>query len=341
MIVAADMSRLPPSDKAAILYDQAHGDLAARLWRAALGSEDTGDTAASGTSSCPDMDLDSLLSLIMPKSASVPVPAPPTGFPAAIRSAAAAEDPGTDAVQAEVLQEGAIDGLGPNARYASAIEAAATRTGLPAAALAAIVDAEAGKACDGSWKTGSRNPRSSAAGLGQFLGSTWQSEAERSGTWLHDVAAGQGWLGEDGRVLPAARSALLALRYDGSASIQATADYALRSIATLKKAGIAIGPDVSTVARAAYLGHHLGTGDAVRFLKGGLQSGRAERLLHAQVGAASAGQRIARSGDAASAHRAWLLEYIDRHVTPTRFAADPQVQIARADMPGRARPETT
>jgi len=214
-----------------------------------------------------------------------------------------------------------VTGLGPNARYKAVLDAAAKRTGIPAAALAAIVDAEAGKGCDGAWKTASRNPRSSAAGLGQFLGGTWQGEAERAGTWLHDVAAKQGWLGDNGRVLPAARSALLALRYDGAASIHATADYALRSVAQLQHAGIEIGSDVVTVARAAYLGHHLGTGDAIRFLKGGLDPSRAKVLLDAQVGAASATQRIAQSGNAASAHRSWLLGFIDRHITPSRFAA--------------------
>jgi hypothetical protein len=214
-----------------------------------------------------------------------------------------------------------LGGLGPNMRYGQVLATAAARTGIPAAALAAIVDAEAGKACDGSWKTGSRNPRSSAAGLGQFLSGTWQGEAERPGTWLHDTAASRGWLGSNGRLLPAARSALLALRYDGTASINATADYARSSVAHLKQAGIAVGEDIASVARAAYLGHHLGAGDSVRFLKGGLDSGRARLLLDAQVGSVDASQRIARTGDAASAHRSWLLDFVNRHVTPSRFAA--------------------
>ena len=318
MIVSTDLSRLPPADKAAMIYAQARSDVSARLWRAALGSDDSADDHMSPTSQCQEFDLDSLLSLLMPKNESSPATAPMPPVGARAPAATVVSD---TVVSATSPTPAAVTGLGPNARYKAVLDAAAKRTGIPAAALAAIVDAEAGKGCDGAWKTASRNPRSSAAGLGQFLGGTWQGEAERAGTWLHDVAAKQGWLGDNGRVLPAARSALLALRYDGAASIHATADYALRSVAQLQHAGIEIGSDVVTVARAAYLGHHLGTGDAIRFLKGGLDPSRAKVLLDAQVGAASATQRIAQSGNAASAHRSWLLGFIDRHITPSRFAA--------------------
>ena len=326
MIVSSDLTRLPPSDKAALIYAQAQSDVSARLWRAALGSDDGSNANETAASRCPEFDLDSLLSLLMPKDATIPATAAtaqaePPDAAIALASAVPVIPSGAPSITGATTgaTTGALTGLGRNSRYTSVIAAAASRTGIPAAALAAIVDAEAGKDCEGFWKTTSRNPRSSAAGLGQFLGGTWQSEAERAGTWLHDVASKQGWLSDNGRVLPAARSALLALRYDGAASINATADYALRSVAQLQHAGIAIGNDVVMVARAAYLGHHLGAGDAIRFLKGGLDSNRARVLLDAQVGAASANQRIAQSGGAAAAHRSWLLSFIDRHITPERF----------------------
>lgn len=334
MIVSGDLSRLPPAEKAAMIYAEAHADVASRLWRAALGN-DSGGSGGDGVANrvtavdSSDLDLDALLSLLAPRvparpAAPEPADSGPAGsspvgsspIPAALPPCvpgAAGSGPGSG--------PGRVGGLGPNDRYGDILMAAARRTGIPAAALAAIVDAEAGKACDGSWKTTSRNPRSSAAGLGQFLGGTWQGEAERAGTWLHGIASAQGWLSKDGRVLPEARAALLALRYDPGTSINATADYARRSMTQLRQAGIAIGDDVTTVARAAYLGHHLGAADAVRFLKGGLGSRRARLLLDAQVGSAAAGRRIARVGDAASAHRSWLLDFVDRHVTPGRFAA--------------------
>lgn len=328
MNVSTDFARLAPSEKAALIYAQAHGDVATRLWRAALGSGDASDAdrSAAVPSENREFDLDSLLAMVMPKSAATP---PEARLPSAV--VAAATPPTLSSVATLVtgavtgavtgVLTGVLTGLGPNARFGQALVTAAARTGMPAAALAAIVDAEAGKTGDGGWKTTSRNPRSSAAGLGQFLGGTWQSEAERAGTWLHGAASSQGWLGGDGRVLAGARSALLALRYDATASINATADYASRSVTQLKHAGIAVGEDLTTIARAAYLGHHLGTADAVRFLKGGLDNGRARLLLDAQVGSAAANQRIARSGDAASAHRSWLLDFVSRHVTPARFGS--------------------
>ncbi|MFM9977354.1 MAG: peptidoglycan-binding protein [Sphingomonadaceae bacterium] len=317
MIVASDFNRLAPSERAAVIYAQARSDFAARLWRAALGSGASGEAASASVSSFEPAasGLDSLLAMITKTDAPI-LTEPRASFRVPVREThgIALSSPGP--VDAAVHLG---SGLGPNARFAPTLSAAATRTSIPAAALAAIVDAEAAKGRDGGWRTTSRNPRSSAAGLGQFLAGTWQSEAERAGTWLNETARSQGWLGADGRVLPAARATLLALRYDGDAAIQATADYAQRSVTLLKRAGVPVGEDVTTLARTAYLGHHLGTGDAVRFLTGGLSDSRARRLLDAQIGSAATEQRIARTGDATSAHRAWLLAFVDRHIKPARF----------------------
>jgi len=328
MIVPGEYARLSPAERASVIYAQAQSDVAGRLWRAALGSESGKEdfADAAGTPTKPASGLDVLLSLITQRSdppgngtagafdaATLPRPIQIPAMPSAQVSPPAFASPATSS---------AATGLGPNQRYGQALSAAAARTNIPAAALAAIVDAEAAKSGDGSWKTASRNPRSSAAGLGQFLSGTWQGEAERTGTWLNEVATSQGWLGSDGRVLPVARSALLALRYDPTASINATADYASRSVAKLKQAGVAVGDDLTSIARTAYLGHHLGTGDAVRFLTGGLSSDRAKRLLDAQVGSAAANQRIARTGDATAAHRNWLLDFVNRRITPDRFKVE-------------------
>ncbi|WP_234028764.1 peptidoglycan-binding protein [Pseudoblastomonas halimionae] len=215
---------------------------------------------------------------------------------------------------------GALSTLGPNAGHAATLQAAAERSGLPASTLAAIVDAEAAKRPDGSWNLRSRNPRSSAAGLGQFLSGTWIGMAQTAGTWLHDVARQKGWIDQNGRVASSARGSLLALRYDATASINSIADYARSNIATIRKAGIRTGDNPDALAKIAYLGHHLGPGDAIRYLKGGLADGRASRLLKAQIGAAPALERIARIGDASAAHRDWLDTYIARKIRPDRFA---------------------
>ena len=68
-----------------------------------------------------------------------------------------------------------------------------------------------------------------------------------------------------------------------------------------------------------YLGHHLGRRDAIRFLRGGLVPERARKLLNAQIGTGSASRRIAEAGNAAAAHRVWLLDYVGRNIRPERF----------------------
>ncbi len=213
--------------------------------------------------------------------------------------------------------------MGPNAIHIPALEAAASRTGIPAAALAAIVDAEAAKEADGGWRLTSRNPRSSAAGLGQFLAGTWLGLAQTPGSTLNAAARGNGWLDAAGRVLPAARTALLALRFDGPTSIAAVADYAagnLRRLGQWPGAGGA-GADPTALARAAYLAHHLGPGDAARMLRGGLDDGRARTLLAAQIGAPAAAARINQAANPAAAHRQWLDSYIARTINPARYLA--------------------
>ncbi|WP_033921449.1 hypothetical protein [Sphingomonas sp. 37zxx] len=351
MITATEFGRLAPNEKAALIYAQAHGDVSSRLWRAALGSGGfSGDEQTQARlADNADLNLDTLLALAGRASAARIAPSPSASPPAAASSAQlplsplssspvsssglpswsvdeeAVIDTGSrgmpfgGSAMATAASSGAVAGLGANAQFGQALVAAAERTKLPAAVLAAIVDAEAAKTRDGAWQPTSRNPRSSAAGLGQFLGGTWQSEAERPGTWLHDTAVRQGWLGSNGRVLPGAKSALLALRYDATASIHATADYATRSLSHLKQAGIAVGGNLATIAHAAYLGHHLGTADAVRFLTDGLDSGRAKRLLGAQIGSGAADRRIGEASSAASAHRSWLLDFVSRKVQPDRF----------------------
>jgi hypothetical protein len=177
--------------------------------------------------------------------------------------------------------------LGPNASFQPLLEQAARRTSLDPGLLAAIIDAEAARRPDGSWNPASRNPRSSASGLGQFLTGTWLDEARRPGSWLAGEAAARGWTNAGGALREGARSALLDLRFDPRASIEAIADHAAANLRRLRAAGVQA-DSLPDQARAAYLAHHLGLGDALRFLGGGLPEGRASRLLAAQVGEVAA-----------------------------------------------------
>lgn len=336
---AGSLQGLTPAQKAQLIYTQARSELSGRLWQAALGGEDEKKAGGLVDKRSDPLGLDGLLALLDERTKAA------SGQPAAAQpphSRAQAEDPScgssvgaweTFARQREDEgssgRQGSASGSsgaalsmqdGPNARYAGILGAAASRTGIPAAALATIVNAEAAKGADGRWLPYSRNPRSSAAGLGQFLNRTWEGQAERKGTWLHALAQQNGWLNERGHVRGESRGALLALRYDPQASIETTADYARANLDSLRGSGVRIGGDVIEVAQAAYLGHHLGLGDAVRFLKGGLAPDRARKLLNAQVGTTSANRRIEMAGSAAAAHRSWLLDYVGRNIRPDRFA---------------------
>ena len=317
MIRHIDLEGLRPAQRAELIYLQARSALSDRLWRAALGSAGERDEAiAAATDNAVPRDLTALLSILAEGNRLVQGQNGAGAFVPKLAPAPATQAlPVSPAIPAPNagLDLGVNRGLGP------AIERAAVRTAIPAPALAAIINAEAAKRPDGTWQTLSRNPRSSAAGLGQFLSGTWLGEAQRRGTWLNDTARARGWLTEGGRVDPAARSELLALRYDAVASVNAIADYARANLDRLRQAGVPVAGDTGAVARAAYLGHHLGAGDAIRFFKGGLESGRARVLLNAQVGSSAANARIARAGNAADAHRAWLLDYVGHRVQPQRF----------------------
>ena len=332
------LESLTPQERARVIYTQARTEMTDRLWQAAIGNAQ--DRGAGGEAPCRHdammmptgmaallgtgqqsggfsgaADLLSALQATSEPTTLTEIPA--TSLPAAtVDRPIIGAVPGLDAGD----RIGALASLGPNAGHAATLQQAAERSGLPASTLAAIIDAEAAKRPDGSWNLRSRNPRSSAAGLGQFLSGTWIGMAQQPGNWLHDVARAKGWLDQRGQVSASARGPLLALRYDATASINSIADYARSNIDTIRKAGIKTGDNPDALAKVAYLGHHLGPGDAIRFLKDGLGERRATRLLKAQIGSAPALERIARTGDATAAHRDWLNTYIARKIRPDRFA---------------------
>ena len=336
------LAALSPAERARVIYTQARSEMNTRLWQAAIGGAQDGRSDAQAPCRHHAMSFPTdVMGMLGAGTAALPAGHPfgpgvarpplPRENPAPRPEPAIAAFPGVRAAPAPgILREtdrpaapGGLGGLGPNAKFSETLREAADRSGLPAATLAAIVDAEAAKRPDGSWNLHSRNPRSSAAGLGQFLSGTWIGMAQTPGNWLHDVAQQKGWLTPSGRVAPGAKSPLLALRYEAEASINSIADYARSNIATIRSAGVATGEDPQALARTAYLGHHLGPGDAIRFLKGGLSENRAAHLLKAQIGAGRALAKINSVGDATAAHREWLSGYVERKIRPDRFAGLP------------------
>jgi len=320
MIDPTKLSNLSPARKADLIYAQARAEVTSKLWQMALGDAD-GDPArdpsmplvqGGGTYS-----LSALLALMTDTG---------DAHSDAFKGRGEADLVPFAALPTQVLGKadvaavsGGTTALGANSKYQPAIENAAQRVGLPSSVLAAIVDAEAGKRSSGEWNPWSRNTRSSAAGLGQFLSGTWISEAERAGTWLNNVSRQQGWLDGNGRVQSGARHQLLSQRYDPQTSIEATAYYARHNVDKLKRAGVSVGGSTNAISRVAYLAHHLGRGDAERFLGHGIPEGRARELLSAQIGADRAGERINRAGSATVAHREWLNGYVARQIRPQRF----------------------
>ncbi len=297
-----DLKALAPAQRTELIYRAARAGLDQQLWQAALGRSDPPQPAATLlSSSSNELNLESLVQALSAEERLAPTLAAPS----------VASEPAR-------LPSGDLR-LGRNEAYRPLLERAAARTGLDLALLASMVDAEAARRPDGSWDPASRNPRSTATGLGQFIASTWLGEARRPGSWLAAMAEARGWAGPGGSLREGARGALLALRFDAEASIQAIADHAAANLKRLRAVGVEPA-DLRGQARAAYLAHHLGLGDALRFLRHGLGEDRAARLLAAQIGEAAAGRRIADAGSATEAHRSWLLAYVDRRIRPARFA---------------------
>jgi hypothetical protein len=320
MIDPTQLRNLSPARKADLIYAQARAEVTSKLWQMALGDAD-GDPPRDANMPLAQgggtYSLSALLSLMADPSVASSDQFDGKGAVGTVPFAALPTQPlGKPEID---TVSGGTTALGANSKYQPIVENAAQRVGLPSSALAAIVDAEAGKRSGGEWNPWSRNPRSSAAGLGQFLSGTWISEAERAGTWLNNLSRRQGWLDGNGRVQPGARHQLLSQRYDPQSSIEATADYARHNVEKLKRSGVSIGGSTNAISRVAYLAHHLGRGDAERFLGQGIPEGRARELLAAQIGADRAGDRINRAGSATVAHREWLNGYVARQIRPQRF----------------------
>lgn len=337
-MIPQDIAALAPARRAQLIYAQAQSELSTRLWRAALGDTEQRDAPAQGAPPA-QMTMDTLLAMLRGESTTgspkakdcchccedddVSTPSVLTATQTAAQPSSPEQPsvPPAAARTADAQPARSVSAAGVNAPYRAAFAAAEARTGVPAAALVAIVDAEAAKRPDGSWNPHSRNPRSSAAGLGQFLSGTWRDLAETPGTALNDAARQRGWLNARGQVIPSAQADLLAMRYDADTSIAAVADLARNNLNRLERDGFAVRESSETLAKAAYLGHHLGLGDARRFLGSGIDSQRARVLLAAQIGPAAAADRIDRAGGATQAHRQWLLGYIRQRIRPDQFAA--------------------
>ncbi|MGF3022359.1 peptidoglycan-binding protein [Methylobacterium aquaticum] len=214
--------------------------------------------------------------------------------------------------------------LGPNEIYKDFLIEAMTRTGIDAAAIAALISAEAAKLPNGQWNKDSKAGTSSAAGLTQFIESTWLGEAERPQTLLNEVGRAEGLVTAANAIVAGRKAELLALRFDPRLSIVAAAEYGMFNLDALMKAGLVdneIGDDEK--ARFIYLAHHEGLSGAKAFLKGTKAYSFSD--LVTQVGASKAQALVnAANGDTTLAYRTWLNRYLDQNIQPSRFRTSPE-----------------
>lgn len=159
--------------------------------------------------------------------------------------------------------------LGVNERYRDALLLAERRTGIDAASLAGLVNAEAARDRSGRWVADSYNATSGARGLTQFLAGTWVDRATTAGSYLNEVAVERGFVRRDeqGRFVVVNRQALLDLRNDPTASIVSAAEYGRDNLAGLERLGL-LPANMTDDQRARYMyyAHHEGFAGAVRLL---------------------------------------------------------------------------
>lgn len=265
--------------------------------------------------------------------------------------------------------------LGRNNVYRQAILDASKRLGLKPQALCALMDCEAGKVAEiipsldsngkqlkdkkghllttikrELWNANAGNAESGAAGLTQFLGSTWLNHVLLPGYFIHEKSVANGWVRQEdvkkgkntikqwvfvlanGKTSTSVSKKLwgdanvkkcLAMRMDPTWSINAAADYGNANLKILKAKGFKLdGLNDMEKAKIMYLMHHEGEGAGPLFIsntlgqaKGGIEKLRKVFALQlGKKGAALSKELIDQAkGDVEKAYRKWLAKYIDKN----------------------------
>lgn len=220
--------------------------------------------------------------------------------------------------------------LGVNERYRAALLLAERRTGIDAAALAGLINAEASRERNGRWIADSYNRRSGAGGLTQFLASTWVGRATTAGTYLNEIAVERGFVRRDarGRFEVVNRQALLDLRNDPTASIVSAAEYGRDNLRSLERLGL-LPANMTDDQRARYMyyAHHEGLAGAVRLLtdsRTATEDG-ARQALALRLGTRPAAALAREHGSYRAAFRVWT-EGQARRLFPTQVERGPAGQ---------------
>lgn len=280
-----------------------------------------------------------------------------------------------------------------NNRYRAAILDASKRLGLIPQAICALIDCEAGKVPEkvpkldpkGNllknkkgevvmttiselWNANAGNAQSGAAGLTQFLASTWLNHIFLPGYYIHDQSVAKGWVRQqaspkggkhwvfvlaDGKttISPYAQrgsdanvQACLAMRLDPTWSINAAADYGAANLKVLVKAGFKLaGLNDMDKAKLMYLMHHEGEGAGPAFIRntlGSLKGGTEglKKKFATQLGKGGiekANEQISQAaGDVEKAYRRWLGKFIDRNFSKASryFCSNPKTISELSDL---------
>jgi hypothetical protein len=230
--------------------------------------------------------------------------------------------------------------LGPNKEYKDAIQTASKRTGMPSETIASVIGAEAGVNKNGEWNPGSDN--GIAVGLTQFTAPSWKGMATKPGSYLNEQAVAKGYVEKDAKgegyhVVKGKESDLLAMRTDPDTSIITGAEYDTSMYNSLQAKGkIPQNQNADDAARALYTCHHEGEGGASRYWGDAQKSDNEhyEHLLAGQFGDTEgqsektrqaardkAAEKVkAENGDAKAAYKKWFEDYMDKKITPKKFA---------------------
>lgn len=260
--------------------------------------------------------------------------------------------------------------LGRNNVYREHILKAAKRLGLAPQALCALMDCEAGKVAeklartgsDGTpmkdkrgkpmtvtvrelWNANAGNPQSGAAGLTQFLASTWLTHVLNPGFFIHQQSVAKGWVqqasdakGRKQWVFVLADKTVtstpnnhrqddhvkqcLAMRMNPEWSINAAADYGNANLKVLEKHGFKLsGLSDMDKAKLMYLMHHEGEGAGPLFVKNQLtqsigSENKLRKVFEIQLGPKGSQKAEALINDADGsvevAYRYWFASFVDR-----------------------------
>ena len=213
------------------------------------------------------------------------------------------------------------------------------------------------------WNANAGNPQSGAAGLTQFLASTWLDHVLRPGLFIHDQSLANAWVSQQpdakGRMLwvfvlvdgkttikPYANRSdsnvqkCLAMRMDPTWSINAAADYGSANLKVLEGHGFKLsGLSDMDKAKLMYLLHHEGEGAGPLFIlntlangKGGIEGLRSKFATQlGSNGLALANAKIEDAdGDVEYAYRKWLVDFIDRQFDSSTkyFCSSPEAASA-------------